>query len=74
MGSKIVIRHLEVRYIDLENMGNGKKRVEHFREFHSGIKKIHLYFLRKDPYLVSCSLFSTEYEESRLFYCSYNNI
>ena len=39
--SKIVIRHLEVRYVDLENMGNGKKSVEHFREFHSGIKENH---------------------------------
>ena len=38
MESEIVIRHLEVRYVDLENMGNGKKSVEHFRDFHSGIK------------------------------------
>ena len=37
---KIVIRHLEVRCVDLENMGNGKS-VEHFRGFHSGIKEIH---------------------------------
>ena len=27
MESEIVIRHLEVRYVDLENMGNGKKKV-----------------------------------------------
>ena len=41
MEFEIVIRHLEVCYIDLENMGNGRKSVEHFRDFHSGIKEIH---------------------------------
>ena len=41
MESEIVIRHLEVRYVNLENMGNGKKSAEHFREFHSGIKENH---------------------------------
>ena len=38
---EIVIRHLELRYVDLENTGNGRKSVEHFRGFHSGIKEIH---------------------------------
>ena len=41
MESEIVIRHLEVRYVDLENVGNGRKSVEQFRDFHSGIKEIH---------------------------------
>ena len=41
MEFEIVIRHFEVRYVDLENMGNGRKSIEHFRDFHSGIKKIH---------------------------------
>ena len=38
---EIVIRHLKVRNVDLENMGNGRKSVEHFRDFHSGIKENH---------------------------------
>ena len=41
MESEIVIRHLEVRYVDLENVGNGRKSVEQFRDCHSGIKEIH---------------------------------
>ena len=41
MEFEIVIRHLEIRYVDLENMGNGKKSGDHFRAFHSGIKEIH---------------------------------
>ena len=50
MEIEIVIRHLEVRYVGFENIGNGRKSVEHFRDFQSGIKEIRYYFLRKDPY------------------------
>ena len=41
MEFEIVIRHLEVHYVDLENMGTGREGVEHFRDFHSGIKEIY---------------------------------
>ena len=41
MEFEIIIRHLEVRYVYLENMDNGRKSVEHFRDFHRGIKEIH---------------------------------
>ena len=50
MEFEIVIRHLEVRYDDRENICIGRKSVEHFGDFHRGIKEIHQYFLRKDPY------------------------
>ena len=70
MESDIVIRHLEVRYVDLEN----NKVLSIFERSTATKRRITNIFLRKDPYLVSCSLFLTEYEESGLFYCPYNNI
>ena len=41
MKSESVIRHLEVCYVDLETIGNERKSVKHFPDFHSGIKEIH---------------------------------
>ena len=47
MESEIVIQHLEVRYADFENMGIGRKNVEHFRDFHGGKKGESLIFKKK---------------------------
>ena len=62
MESEIVIhvRHLEVCYVGLENMGNGRKRVERVRDFHSSIRENHCYFLKEKTYTVDSRYLEVE--------------